>query len=637
MSQKSVLRVKQREVLADMIKQAVPLSSSTFGGDDERNELSAVSWKLLIFDNVGRSIIAPLLKVKDLREMGVTLHMMIDKPREAVPGAPAIYFCAPTEQNIARIAQDCVNELYQWVYVNFTAQIQRKLLEQFAELLSAGGKLQSIRHIKVVDRTLSYVALSNDLFSLMLPGTLRTLNSRHTQDAQMDECLQKMVLGITHVVLTMQTLPVVAYAKSGASEELAKRVTQSINDALQERTLSPSAAGGLGRPLLLIVDRCNDLASALHHPFSYRGLLIDAMGMTLNKVDVMSDGKEKTFEIDPEGDAFFKQNCGVDFGSIAPNVEAALGEYKRDVAQLGAENSSSGDHHASDGNDAAAMSKMLANAPKLAEKKRSIDAHMTLAYSILRKIKEHELDGFHGVELGVMSREGIDQEHFKKLMESGCALNHKQRLFLIAYLLAESEDDIQEIEAALPHLAPPSTQQSAAGTPTAQSSGMFPALQYIRHLRSWSLGGQQLGGPSSTASSASSLGWGFAQSIAKNIAATLKGSSETELPLTRLVDAAMQDTSAINVSSGSRSAAQVRNKLLESVAALDPRTKQPIDISESRFQQAVVFVVGGGNVNEVDDLKRWEAKHSRKSVIYGCTELCTGDSILKELSELGSE
>jgi hypothetical protein len=43
--------------------------------------VGAETWKVLIYDLVGRDVISPLLKVKDLREHAVTLHM-------CVPAAP---------------------------------------------------------------------------------------------------------------------------------------------------------------------------------------------------------------------------------------------------------------------------------------------------------------------------------------------------------------------------------------------------------------------------------------------------------------------------------------------------------------------------------------------------------------------
>lgn len=32
-------------------------------------------WKILIYDRVGQDIISPIISIKELREMGVTLHV----------------------------------------------------------------------------------------------------------------------------------------------------------------------------------------------------------------------------------------------------------------------------------------------------------------------------------------------------------------------------------------------------------------------------------------------------------------------------------------------------------------------------------------------------------------------------------
>lgn len=33
------------------------------------------TWKILIYDRVGQDIISPLISIKELRELGITLHM----------------------------------------------------------------------------------------------------------------------------------------------------------------------------------------------------------------------------------------------------------------------------------------------------------------------------------------------------------------------------------------------------------------------------------------------------------------------------------------------------------------------------------------------------------------------------------
>jgi sec1 family domain-containing protein 1 len=331
----------------------------------------------------------------------------------------------------------------------------------------------------------------------------------------------------------------------------------------------------------------------------------------------------------------------VDFGSVANHVETALEEYKKEVERFSRDHNDGGHH-----TEASTMSKMLAHAPKLAEKKRSLDAHTTLAYGILRCIKESELDGFHGVEAGILHREGLDHEHFENLMTGPTSLQDKQRLYLIAYLLAEQDEDMTAMERFLPHClpaAPPtSTGADSAGTAAtggAKGCNAFPALQYIKHLKSWSMHANSPAVAAQTSSSSLTSGWGFAQSLAKGIAATLKGSSEAEYALTRLVDALLQDSSSMSSGGGARgsSAAAARSKLLDGLSAIDPRNRQPVDAADIHFHQAIVFVVGGGSVNEFDNLKQWESKHPRKSIVYGCTEMLKGSDVLEELMLLGSE
>jgi hypothetical protein len=38
-------------------------------------------WKVLIYDSIGQSILAPIFSVKELRESGVTLHISLHSER----------------------------------------------------------------------------------------------------------------------------------------------------------------------------------------------------------------------------------------------------------------------------------------------------------------------------------------------------------------------------------------------------------------------------------------------------------------------------------------------------------------------------------------------------------------------------
>ena len=64
------------------------------------NNGSAPMWKVLVYDSIGQSILAPIFSVKELRELGVTLHIALHSERDAVPDVPAVYFCLPSEENL---------------------------------------------------------------------------------------------------------------------------------------------------------------------------------------------------------------------------------------------------------------------------------------------------------------------------------------------------------------------------------------------------------------------------------------------------------------------------------------------------------------------------------------------------------
>jgi len=69
-------------------------------------EETASPYKILVLDSFSKSIIAPLVGVQDLRQKGgVTLHLVVDSQREAIPDVPAVYFVQANPQNVQRIVE----------------------------------------------------------------------------------------------------------------------------------------------------------------------------------------------------------------------------------------------------------------------------------------------------------------------------------------------------------------------------------------------------------------------------------------------------------------------------------------------------------------------------------------------------
>jgi hypothetical protein len=102
-------------------------------------------WKVLIYDRAGQDIVFPLLGVKDLRDLGVTLHLLLHSDREPIPDVPALYFMLPTEENVQRICQDLQHGVYESYFFNFISPISRQRLEDIAAAALAGNCVTQVR------------------------------------------------------------------------------------------------------------------------------------------------------------------------------------------------------------------------------------------------------------------------------------------------------------------------------------------------------------------------------------------------------------------------------------------------------------------------------------------------------------
>ena len=99
---------------------------------------------MLIYDKVCQEIIAPLLNIGTLRMGGVTLNLLLDSNRDAVPEVTAVYFVAPTQDNIGRILMDLQNGLYDQIHVNFCSSIEPDMLKMFAEGAAKSNSVSKI-------------------------------------------------------------------------------------------------------------------------------------------------------------------------------------------------------------------------------------------------------------------------------------------------------------------------------------------------------------------------------------------------------------------------------------------------------------------------------------------------------------
>lgn len=139
-------------------------------------------WKILVYDAFCRDVISPLFSAGELRRQGVTLYLLLDSEREAIPDVPAVYFVQPTEANVRRIVSDCGEALYNKVYINFCAPLPRPLLEGLARGALQNNGVSNIA--KLYDQFLSFLCLEPSLFSLNLHRSFTAYNDPRLAEAQ---------------------------------------------------------------------------------------------------------------------------------------------------------------------------------------------------------------------------------------------------------------------------------------------------------------------------------------------------------------------------------------------------------------------------------------------------------------------
>jgi len=67
--------------------------------------------------------------------------------RPPLPDVPAVYFVAPTLQNVRRIAQDLEKNLYESFHLNFVEPLSRALLEELAAAVAKDGTGELITQV----------------------------------------------------------------------------------------------------------------------------------------------------------------------------------------------------------------------------------------------------------------------------------------------------------------------------------------------------------------------------------------------------------------------------------------------------------------------------------------------------------
>ena len=279
-------------------------------------------WKVLLLDAHARAIISPLLTVKELRALGVTLHLALEAPRDPIPDVSAVYLVRPTAAALRAILDDAASARYRDATLHFCAPLPRPSLEALARGCVEAGAAARVR--RVTDAYQGFVALEPRLFVLPAHRASASyaayVSPAAATEAAIGAYTEEAVQSLLGLLASVGCVPLIVAQAGGPSAAIAAALEAAVREHLaapgqgvfgrllgagasttaaaphvpgSAHRATPLGIGHAARPLLLLLDRGADLATPLAHSSTYRALVDDTVGPIASNRVVVREGEEE--------------------------------------------------------------------------------------------------------------------------------------------------------------------------------------------------------------------------------------------------------------------------------------------------------------------------------------------------------
>ncbi|KGR09178.1 hypothetical protein I503_03993 [Candida albicans SC5314] len=603
-----------------------------------------IIWKVLVLDAKSRSVLSSVLRVNDLLKCGITVHSLINSKRANLPDVPVIYFVEPTIENILYIIEDLNQDRYDSFYINFTSSINRELLEEFAKKVSISGKSQKIK--QVFDQYLDYIVTEPNLFSLNLPEIFTQFNSSNTDEEKIHKLVDIIANGLLSTIVSMDIIPVIRAQQNGPAEFVAQQLDLKLREYLSNTRGSTVATASIQqRPVLILLDRNFDLASMFSHSWIYQCMVSDVFQLQRNTIKITKhaakDGEKdstKNYDVDPK-DFFWNKYSQLPFPDAVESADAELNAYKNDAKEVTAKTGiSSLDDIDPNANATANIQQAVEKLPELTARKATLDMHMDILSSLINELQAKNLDKYFEIEQNATDPKVLKE--FLELLvvdsERDSSLD-KLRTFIILTLLVDlTPEYIEKVKSIFKEKYPQVDLSSFNYILKFKEHSKLANLSTLNETSNNFTNQASQMNSSALLSGLSSKLYGLTEgkisegltSIATRIKSFIP--EKKLLPITTIVEAIMDPVNA----------SQQSVQLTDEYVYLDPKSRGGHSKPPKRqsYQESLVFVVGGGNYLEYQNLQEWanDPNKAHRKVIYGSTEITSASEFLEECSVLGS-
>lgn len=626
-------------------------------------ETYSSQWKILIYDAPCRSIISPLLSVSQLRQRGVTLHLLISTDREPIPDVPAVYFVEPTRANLQIIAQDCANRLYSKVHINFVNKLDRSLMEEFGKLIVQNNCLNMIASLH--DQYLDFICLEKRLFSLSnKANSYVMMNGSGVTDTDMENYLNQVAYGLLSVVGTTGSLPVIRCPKGGAPEMVARK----LNKLIAEHPSTSTIKSQHNRPLLVILDRNMDLITPITHSSTYQALIDDLLQHKANRVEFsvkQENGRTvtKKFDLDADEDSFYLHHKFQPFPEAIESNGAELQDVtNREKAIRSKTTAGKNDdvvvvQHDEHGSAAAAtdLATAVDSLPKLLEQKKQLEMHTSILQAVMNEVAARDVPQFFELESALASGQYKNDANKAKneVLElvsdpSKGNVEDKIRLVIVFCLATTAKGAvITEVATKMAETLETNGSSNNTGNSGATGNGLLTredrdklekglkAIEYLKNLRSL----QMIPNISEVEKDFGTTSSGNSDILSSFMARATNQASG-------LLAKASEKVSTMLGKIHKHRATRVVENLCEmkpnteddEYLYLDPKVKGDVDLKLLRnmtrapYREVITFIIGGGCYAEYQNLQM--IANDRRVITYGSTELMSPCDFLQQLGKL---